>query len=326
MSVNREHKDRLFKKIFGRPEHRDWTLSLYNAVNGTAYDDPSQIEFNTMEDTLYMGMKNDVSFVLDMQLNLYGHQSTYNPNAPVRCLLYLGRLWSKYLLGEDKINIYGSKLIMLPAPKFVVFYNGTENEPDEMILRLSSAFTEDRREKADIELKVRMLNINCGRNKKMLDDCRPLYEYSWLIAAIREYKAGMEIEAAVDKALEEMPDDFCIKSFLVANREEVRMSILTEYDEERIMNCFKEEGREEGIKEGRKEGIKEGRKEGIKEGRKEGIKEGRKEGIKEGRKEGQILLVEVISRLNKGESREQILASGVDEKTLELAEGVVFGT
>ena len=115
----------------------------------------------------------------------------------------------------------------------------------------------------------------------------------------------MEIEAAVDKALEEMPDDFCIKSFLVANREEVRMSILTEYDEERIMNCFKEEGREEGIKEGRKEG--------------------RKEGIKEGRKEGQILLVEVISRLNKGESREQILASGVDEKTLELAEGVVFG-
>lgn len=120
----------------------------------------------------------------------------------------------------------------------------------------------------------------------------------------------MEIEAAVDKALEEMPDDFCIKSFLVANREEVRMSILTEYDEERIMNCFKEEGREEGIKEGRKEG----RKEGI------------KEGIKEGRKEGQILLVEVISRLNKGESREQILASGVDEKTLELAEGVVFGT
>jgi hypothetical protein len=167
-----------------------------------------------------------------------------------------------------------------------------------MILRLSSAFSEDRRKKADIELKVRMLNINCGRNKKMLDDCRPLYEYSWLIAAIREYKAGMEIEAAVDKALEEMPDDFCIKSFLVANREEVRMSILTEYDEERIMNCFKEEGREEGIKEGRKEG----------------------------RKEGQILLVEVISRLNKGESREQILASGVDEKTLELAEGVVFGT
>lgn len=96
-------------------------------------------------------------------------------------------------------------------------------------------------------------------------------------------------------ALEEMPDDYIIKAFLTANREEVRMSILTEYDEQKLMNRFWEEGREEGLEEGRKEG----------------------------RKEGQTLLVEVITRLNKGESREQILTSGVDEKTLELAEEVV---
>lgn len=105
--INREHKDRLFKMIFGRPENRQWTLSLYNAVNGSAYEDASQIEFNTMEEMLYMGMKNDISFILDMWLSLYGHQSTFNPNMPVRCLLYLGSLWSKHLMGDSRVDIYG---------------------------------------------------------------------------------------------------------------------------------------------------------------------------------------------------------------------------
>ena len=248
--VNREHKDRLFKMIFGREEHREWTLSLYNAVNGTAYEDPSLIEFNTMEDVLFMGMKNDVSFVLDMWFSIYGHQSTFNPNVPVRCLLYLGRLWSKRLIGNSHINIYGKKLVELPAPKFVVFYNGSEEEADERELRLSEAFAEERREKADIELKVRMININHGRNKDLIGKCSPLYEYSWFIARIRENSLTMEMEDAVDLAIKEMPDEFGIKAYLIANREEVRMSILTEYDEAKMMEYFKEEGREEGREEG----------------------------------------------------------------------------
>ena len=291
MSINREHKDRLFKMIFGKPEHRDWTLSLYNAVNGTTYEDPSQITFNTMEDSLYMGMKNDVSFVLNMWLNLYEHQSTFNPNEPVRCLMYLGRLWSKELLGNKYLNIYGQKLVVLSVPKFVVLYNGTLEEPDEQILKLSSAFPENIRDQADVELRVRMINVNHGHSADVMDKCRSLYEYAWLIDKIREYNKDKDLEEAIDMALEEMPDDYIIKAFLTANREEVRMSILTEYDEQKLMNRFWEEGREEGLE--------------------------------EGRKEGQTLLVEVITRLNKGESREQILASGVDEKTLELAEEVV---
>ena len=245
MSVNREHKDRLFKMIFGRPEHRDWTLSLYNAVNGTAYDDPSLIRFNTMEDSLYMGMKNDVSFVMDMWMNLYGHQSTFNPNAPVRCLMYLGRLWGKELIEGKKVNIYGSKLVQLPVPRFVVFYNGTDEEPDEQELKLSDAFPEERRDKAEVELVVRMININQGYNEELAEKCRPLYEYSWFIEKIRQYNGEEKIEKAVDRALEEMPEEFCIKRFLIANREEVRMSILTEYDEQKTMNLFKEEVREE---------------------------------------------------------------------------------
>ncbi|MBR1471296.1 MAG: hypothetical protein IJ600_06605 [Lachnospiraceae bacterium] len=308
--INREHKDRLFKIIFGRPENREWTLSLYNAVNGSAYEDASQIEYNTMDDVLYMGMKNDLSFILDNRLHLYGHQSSFNPNMPVRCLLYLAWLWSKYLIGSSEVNIYGRKQIKLPAPKFVVFYNGKEEEPDEKVLRLRSAFPKKYRKHVDVELRVRMVNINAGHSTALTEKCKPLYEYCWLVDKIRENHRQMPVEEAVDKALRDMPEGFGIRPYLIAHREEVRMSILTEYDEEKTMRLFAAEAREEGLEEGRKEGLEKGRE------------EGREKGLAEGREKGQATLIEVIIRLRKGESREAILASGVDERTLELAESV----
>ena len=172
--VNREHKDRLFRIIFGQEENKAWTLSLYNAINGTDYDDPAQIEFNTLKDALYMGMKNDLSFILDWQLSLYEHQSSFNPNMPVRDLMYLGEIWSKQLYGSDKYDIYGTRLIELPVPRFVTFYNGTETDEEKIILKLADAFPKGLREKADVGLQVTMLNINSGRNKELLERCRPL--------------------------------------------------------------------------------------------------------------------------------------------------------
>jgi hypothetical protein len=218
--VNREHKDRLFKMIFGREEHREWTLSLYNAVNGTAYEDPSLIEFNTMEDVLFMGMKNDVSFLMDSRLSLWGHQSTPVPNAPLRCIMYLGRLWTKEFVG--KRSLYSSKTISLPVPRCVVFYNGTEKEEEECVLCLCDAFPEDKRAEADVEVKVHLLNVNMGSERKLMDACRPMYEYAWFVSSIRENMRTMEIEAAVNKALDEMPEDFGIREFLIRNREEVQ--------------------------------------------------------------------------------------------------------
>ena len=88
--VNRQYKDRLFKLIFR--DKKD-LLQLYNAVNNTEYDNPEDIEVNTLEDVIYMGMKNDVSFLLTDILNLYEHQSTFNPNLPLRGLLYFARLF-----------------------------------------------------------------------------------------------------------------------------------------------------------------------------------------------------------------------------------------
>ena len=104
--INTKYKDRLFSFIFGRPERKEWTLSLYNAVNDTHYTDPDSIEFTTMEDAVYMGMKNDVSFILCQVMNVYEQQSTYNPNMPVRQLMYAAKLYDKYIQ-QKKLNIYG---------------------------------------------------------------------------------------------------------------------------------------------------------------------------------------------------------------------------
>ena len=281
--VQKNHKDRLFKMIFGRPENREWTLSLYNAVNGTDYDDPELIEFNTLEEVLFMGMKNDLSFMLDCNLSVYEHQSSYNPNMPVRFLMYLGTLWSGWLYGSDDLDVYGSKLIELPVPRFVVFYNGTETDEEEVTLKLSEAFPGAVRDRSDIELRVTMLNVNSGRNVELMNRCRPLYEYSWFIAEIRKYKTTMPLEAAVERALEGMPDDFQIKHFLKENKGAVMMSVLTEYDEEKHIRLTKVQSMEEG----------------------------------------QDILLDVIRRLRGGETAESILSSGVDQSTIDKALTVV---
>ena len=250
--INEKHKDRLFSYMFGNEKHKEWTLSIYNAVNGSNYTDPGEIELNTIQNVLYMGMKNDVSFIIHGDMNLYGHQSTYNPNMPIRELMYTALLYDKYISGTNA-NIYGTKLIELPIPKLVVFYNGTDKTEDEVILELKDSFPADKdADSSDIQARVRMLNINYGNNKTLLDACAPLMEYSWLIDKIRFHKSkDISIEDAVDQALDEMPDYFSIKSFLMDHKAEVRMMCITEYNEAETMQRFKEEGREEGRAEGR---------------------------------------------------------------------------
>ena len=286
-NVQREYKSRLFGFIFGREENREWTLSLYNAINGTEHDDPKDITINTLEDVVYLGMKNDLSILVSdvvsfyRSMEVYEHQSTYNPNMPLREFMYAGKLYDRFVYMSN-LNRYGKKLIPLPIPKLVVFYNGEDRKPDQVILRLSEAFkeeirrviitekdglsedqinveTEKRFKKADpdIEAKVRMININYGHNRKLLEACEPLREYSWFVEKVREYNRPDQdgnrpgIEAAVDKALDEMPDGFVIKEFLLANRAEVKDMCLTEYNEAEVMEMFREEGREEGREEER---------------------------------------------------------------------------
>ena len=260
--VSREYKDRLFNFLFGSEENKEWTLSLYNAVNRSDYKDASQIQITTIREVMYLSMHNDVSFLISDEMNLYEQQSTFIPNMPLRQLQYAGNLYEKYIT-EHKMNKFGSKLLTLPVPKLVVFYNGTLDREDETILRLSDSFPEGA--DADIEVRVRMININYGRSEDILEICEPLKEYAWLVEEIRRNRKDAEIEEAVDMAIADMPQDYVIKPFLEAHKVEVKGMLLTEYNEAETMELFKEEGREEGRIEGRAEGRAVGRAEGFTE-------------------------------------------------------------
>ena len=247
--INIEYKDRLFKFIFGYPDNKQWTLDLYNAVNGTDYNDTDALTFNTIGDALYLKMKNDISFIIDFQMNLWEHQSTFNPNMPMRFLRYGSHLYEKYIETSDYYE-YSGTLQNIPTPKCVCFYNGTKEQPEKQILRLSDAY----KGKGDIEVEVTMLNINYGKNKNLMDACKPLQEYAWTVDAVRRHqKEKKDLDAAVDAAVDEMPDDFVIRDFIIANRAEVKTMLLTEYNEEKVLEKGRQEGRQEGERKAQKE-------------------------------------------------------------------------
>ena len=254
--MEKEYKDRLFCYIFGSEAHKEWTLSLYNAVGGTSYDAPEDITIATIEQVLYMGVHNDVAFLICDEVHLYEQQSTFNPNMPLRLMQYVSNIYER-LITLRKKNKYGSTLISLPTPKLVVFYNGKDDQPEETTMYLSDAFNDNTKADADIWVRVRMININRGRSEEIKAACRPLSEYTWIVEAIRRNRQQMSLDEAVDMALNNMPSDFIIKPWLEANRKGVRNMLLTEYSEEETMQLFKEEYRKEGRDEGRKEGRKE---------------------------------------------------------------------
>ena len=254
IKINRQYKDRLFKLVFREKED---LLQLYNAINNTDYDNPEDIEVNTLEDVVYMGMKNDISFLLTDVLNLYEHQSTFSPNLPLRGLLYFARLYQK-ILGNEK-RIYSRKLVELPYPQFIVFYNGTEEEPERQVLKLSDAFPKwAQTENAALECKAVVLNINLGYNKAIMEKCKKLKEYAEYIAQVRKnLDVGYNIAEAIDKATDECIAEGILEQLLRDNREEVRSMLLTQYNEQAHIEYEKElsfdEGKKEGIKERERE-------------------------------------------------------------------------
>ena len=226
--TTREYKDRLFKFVF---KDREKLLSLYNALNGSHYTNPEEIEITTLEDVIYCNMKNDVSFIIDDRLSLFEHQSSYNPNMPLRGFLYFAKHFEKYIV-EHNANIYGRKLILLPPPKFVVFYNGDEMQEDKRTLRLSDAFMNEK-EKACMELETEIININYGKNKELMEACRPLMEYAIFVDRVKKYSLQYERDIAIDYAVDECIRENILKDILIKNRAEVIDMLLTEYDEEK---------------------------------------------------------------------------------------------
>ncbi len=224
--VSRQVKDRLFRFLFDKD--REALLDLYNALNGTNYRDASDLQVVTIENAVYVVMKNDLAFVIAGTLNLYEHQSTYNPNMPVRFLIYLAEEYQK-LIGQVGESPYGAEQLTLPTPQCIVFYNGTKEMPEETILNLSDAF-ENQKVKADVELRVRMLDINYGSNQKLMDKCRALSEYSQFVEISREYIAEMgDYQEALNLAIDYCIDHDILSEFLRRYRAEVLGMLLEEF-------------------------------------------------------------------------------------------------
>lgn len=242
---NRTYKATIFAMLFEDKEH---LLELYNAISGKHYTNPEMLEINTLENAIYMAMRNDISFLIDARLSLYEHQSTYSPNLPLRFLLYISALYSSM---TREANLYGTKPIELPPPRFVIFYNGKVEQPDRQILKLSDLYTI--KEECSLELEAVMLNVNSGHNKELMEMSHTLWEYAEYTARVREYAEVMELEEAVERAIKECIQEGILKEFLEKNRAEAKNMSIFEYDQEKHIKQEREEAWEEGKKAGERD-------------------------------------------------------------------------
>ena len=245
VTINRTYKDRLFKIIF---EDKKELLSLYNALTGKNYQNPDELEINTIDDVIYMHLKNDMSFILDDWQNLFEQQSTFNPNQPLRGFFYFADLYKVKYFGK---KIYSTRLLKIPTPQYIVFYNGTTNMPDKKELRLSDAFQQPTTQ-PDIEVVAHMLNINYGHNKELMERCQKLKEYAQFIDIIRHYLKENEHwsnEQAISKAIDDCIKNNILRDILQKERLRVMASILSEFDEVGYKEMIKEEAYEDAYEE-----------------------------------------------------------------------------
>lgn len=254
--VNRNYKDTVFRMLF---KDRGRLLGLYNAVSGRDYIDSEKLNIVTLENAVYMGMKNDVAFLIDLDLYLFEHQSTANRNMPLRFLQYVSAEYEKLVSAKE---IYRDRRVRIPAPHFIVFYNGLANCPEREELKLSDSFL-TKEDGPELELRVKVLNINSGYNEKLKEQCRTLKEYMQYVAKVREYAGNVPIEAAVDTAVEECIRQGILKEFLLQNKAEVKRMSIYEYDDEAVRQALKEDAYEAGEAAGKIAGKIAGKREAV---------------------------------------------------------------
>jgi hypothetical protein len=198
MAGNREYKSDVFSMLM---EDRKNALQVYNAVNGSDYDNPELVEICTLDRGISLTISNDAAFVVDANLSIYEHQSTVCPNMPLRSLIYVTEIL-KPMARND--NIYGSRLLKIPTPKFAVFYNGTQEEPEQYEMKLSDAY-EHPTDRPELELICKVYNINKGKNKELLENCPVLKEFMVFVDYVRQYNLEIgydDLEKAINKAID----------------------------------------------------------------------------------------------------------------------------
>lgn len=253
-----KYKDRLFRAIFGKEENKHFTLSLYNGINGTNYTDVKALELITIENVIYMSIKNDLSFLIDDQLSLYEQQSTYNPNMAIRGFMYYAQLY-QMIISKCKTSIYSSRLIKLPSPCFIVFYNGSDKKlDDKTYLRLSGSFIKPQKGNF-YEWTATMLNINEGHNQKLLSNCKPLNDYATYINRIKHnIQKGIKKELAINEALDYAIKCNMLDGYFEQKKMEVLGMSLTEFDQQEYDKMIRKEAWEDGVSQGLSQGLLQG--------------------------------------------------------------------
>ena len=239
-NVNEKYKDSVFRMLVN---DRSVALEIYNAMNGSNYNNPDEVIVTTLKNAIYMGVKNDASFIIASQLMLYEQQSTVNPNMPLRDLEYVACLMAALTYNA---NIYSRRLIRLPEPKFVVFYNGKEKIPERYEMKLSDAY-EKHTDNPALELKIDVLNINPGYNEDLLKRSPTLYQYMEFVSTVRKFQNKYPFDEAIELAIDECVKNGVLSDFLEKNRAEVLRMNIFEYDQEKHIKMEKEESLEEGI-------------------------------------------------------------------------------
>lgn len=257
--LNRKYKDRLFRFIFSDKGN---LLQLYNAINDSHYNNPDDLVITTIDDVVYMGMKNDLSFIIDDIMSLYEHQSTYSPNLPLRGLFYFSAMYRNYI-EPMKQKLYTDSPLRIPFPVYLVFYNGSMEEPKRKEILLSDLFIQNGKGlQPALECTALLLNINVGHNQELMEKCRILKEYAQFIHTIRsKISVGLPFQEAVETAVEDCISQNILSEILRKNKAEVIDMILTEYDE----NEFREFLKEDSWKKGHEAGVQDGIKTGIRE-------------------------------------------------------------
>ncbi len=252
---NPEYKDRLFKFIFGKDteQSKRWRLQLYNALNGTDFKDPDELKINTIENVIYITMHNDISFLIDTEMNLFEEQSSYNPNMPLRGYMYFAILYQTYL-SEHDMNLISCSRVMIPTPKFYVFYHGGPKQPERWKMKLSDSFL-SKDDSGDFQWIATIINLHPNHNGALNKSCIPLYHYVKFVSMITaNIESGIEKKQAIEKAVDEAIKENLLEGFFKIHRAEVIGMCLTEIDEEEARRIWHKDGFAEGKAEGKNEG------------------------------------------------------------------------
>lgn len=247
MAGNREYKSDVFGMLMEEP---GYALEVYNALNQSEYRDPGLVEVCSLERGISLSVRNDAAFILDMNLSVYEHESTICPNMPLRALIYVTNILEQWV---KKRNIYGRKLVKIPTPRFAVFYNGVEEQPEQYQLKLSDAYA-NRMEEPELELTCTVYNINSGKNRELLSECPVLEQYMVFVRYVRE---GLEMHPkkdlakAIDGAIDRCIEEGVLREFLMKRREEVTKVTQLDYTFDRRIELEREDAREEALAEER---------------------------------------------------------------------------